>query len=347
MKKIMMLFLVSGFMSVANAQQHEVKVHAGTELLHIINYLAGVYLPAVDKSTYLEDVNQWFGKHKNHPAVQHASALPYNDFVDLGWCIEIPSMKIVYPEDYGYFSLLKSEEYLDKYLELCRQFAIDTDFWHFFQQQKPNYEKWEKQFTSAIEREKPLSSLYDFYQIPLDKTFFFSISPMGVVLRANIYQEKISPSNSHFAPIIIPYDLRYVQKESDEPSFVYDRLSLNNNVWHEASHIYWEELNDPYEKQLFSLNYQDSLSRQIKTFEDDQLNLYFYVHEVISDGIAIFLKKKLISEDEAEKHLLINEQAGSPLYRQIVNLFDRVYWQDRKDRNFQDFIPEIIDLMKK
>ncbi len=343
MKKIVffILFLCLNS-SITLAQRYEVKVHPGTELMHIVNYLAGVYGPAVSGSTYQKDVDQWFSKYKDHPAVTKASELPYNDFVDLGWCIEYPSMKLTYPEDYGYFSMMKPKQFLEEYLRLCHQFAIDSDFKKFYQQQRVNYERWEKQFIFALQRDKPLDVLENFYQVSIDKQIYFSISPIGVVLRANIDLKTIAPPYAHIAPIIIPYDERYIDTKSKEPNFAYNSLSLNNNVWHEASHIYWEEISKEYKEQLLALKYKDTLSSQIKVFDDERLNLYFFIHEVVSDAVAIYLKMKLIDEEAAKKHLLINEQAGSPLYRKVVNLYDQ-YWQNRTKRNFKDFIPDIIN----
>lgn len=328
-----------------------VEVHPGTELLHIVNYLAKVYHPPVSKSTYIKDIHQWFGKHKTHKAVLFASHLKFNDFVDLGWCLEFPSLELRKPTDLGYFDQFHSRDTLLTYIDLCRQFAADTDYWQFYQKHKPDYDRWTNEFKQALLRDKPLEKLQDFYQQSLTKTFYFSISPIGVVLRANVQAEKINPTYGHLAPIIIPFDGRYLDKQaapsdSTRPSFAYTPSTMSNNVWHEASHIYWEELNKPYRKLISQLSYSDSLSKQFTPFGDSKLNFYFYLHEVIADGVAIYLKKIYLGKEAYLSHLQINENAGGMLYSALVKLFEDKYWKTRKDRNFQNFIPDILSMIK-
>lgn len=327
-----------------------VEVHAGTELLHIVNYLAKVYRPAVDRSAYLTDIDKWFGSYRQHPAVALASHLKFNDFVDLGWCLEFPSLALHEPAGMGYMEQFHSRDTLIIYLRLCRQFAKDTRFWQFYQQHKPQYQEWANQFEAALKREKPLEKLADFYQIPLPKTLHFSISPIGVVLRANVQSEIINPKYGHLAPVIIPFDQRYIDDkstptDSTEPSFRYNH-TINNNVWHEASHIYWEELNKPFRKEIDKLSYSDSLSRQFTSLNNDRLNFYFFLHEVMADGVAIFLKKVYSDKDSYLTHLQLNEQAGGALFPKLITLLDQKYWQSRQEKNFQKFTPDILTMIR-
>lgn len=72
MKKVFTLLLIllspQGIAQIVQ-KSYEVKVHPGMELMHIINYLAGVNQPLVKNSTYLDAVDDWFGNYKDHPAV--------------------------------------------------------------------------------------------------------------------------------------------------------------------------------------------------------------------------------------------------------------------------------------
>jgi len=342
---VTILFFV--FANAAHSQHnYVVEVHKGTELLHIINYLAGVYSPAVQNSSYREALDEWFVNFKNHPVIDVAKKLPYNDFADLGWCIQFPDYSITFPEKYGYFDQIVDKHLLIDYLTLSADFAKASDFMGFFSSQKDNYSKWENQFFNTLQEEKPLQVLENFYQVPLKQKIHFSISPIGVVLRANIFQEEISPENKNYAPVIIPFDNRFIDKDSKEPNFEYSKVSLNNNVWHEVSHLYWEYLNAPYRNEILALNYADSLSINFKTFESERQNTYYFIHEIIADAVTIFLKKKYIGKNEAEEHLTLNESYGSPLYRKLVNLIEDKYWDDREQVNFQKFIPRIIALIE-
>jgi len=326
--------------------QFEVKVHPGTELLHIVNYLAGVNQPLVKRSSYLDDVDEWFESYRDHPAVLHAMKLPYNDFSDLGWCFEGEKMDLSIPEKYGYFEDLKTRTYLEEYLKLSYQFAEESKFLEFFQEQQPNYKKWEKQFTDALERDSPLKALHDFYSVSFDKVIFFSISPMGTSLKANLFMEEINPTFKNYAPIIIPFDSNFIDDKEHEPNFYYHKKAITNSVWHEVSHLYWEEINGNYRDEIRKLSYQDDYTSNFNTFEDEELNTYFFVHELVADGVAIFLKKQFMDEALAEDHLKINERIGAHLFRDFVDLIEKEYYDNRDDQNFQDFIPQLIKMIE-
>lgn len=325
---------------------YEVKVHSGTELLHIVNYLAGVNQPLVKQSSYLDDVEEWFERYRDHPAVHHAMKLPYNDFSDLGWCFEGEKMDLSIPKSYGYFEHLMTKPYLEEYLKLSHQFAEDSRFREFFQEQQPNYQKWEKQFTVALERDTPLQELHDFYSVSFDKVIYFSISPMGTSLKANLFMDEINPTFKNYAPIIIPFDSNFIDDKKSEPNFYYHKKALTNSVWHEVSHLYWEEINGAYREKIKRLSYQDDYTSNFNTFEDEELNTYFFVHELVADGVAIFLKKEFLNEALAEEHLKINERIGAHLFRDFVDLIENEYFDNRDNHNFQDFIPQLIKMIE-
>lgn len=326
-------------------ENYIVEVHKGTELLHIVNYLAGVYVPAERSSSYVKAVDDWFSKYRTHPAVEFAKKLPYNDFSDLGWCVNFPSLEVTYPDKYGYFGDIIDKKVLKEYLRLSAGFAKTSKFADFYQSQQNNYTKWESQFKSALQEQKPLEKLADFYQHHLEQKIYFSISPMGVVLRANIYQEDISPENKEYAPVIIPFDNRFTGDDYSEPNFAFEKTALNNNVWHEVSHLFWEELNEPFREEIMALTYEDSLSVNFKTFKNENQNRYFFIHEIVADAVTIFLKMKYIGNEQAMTHLKINESYGSPLYREIVELIEAEYWENRKAVRFREFIPQIVQLI--
>lgn len=339
-------FLLLFFYSTAGAQGYEVKVHPGTELLHIINYLAGVNEPLVQESSYLEAVDDWFVSYKEHPAVQHASQLPYNDFADLGWCFDLDNQALHYPEDYGYFAYMLDTAFLKTYLTLSKAFAEETRFWDFFLEQEANYQQWEAQFSTALVKSKNFDQLEDFYRVPLNKTIYFSISPIGTTLKANLYLEAVNPKYAHYAPIIIPYDHNMINSESKSPNFKYNEKSLRHSVWHEASHLYWEVINEKYRKQLSQLRYKDAYSQNFNSFDDNALNQYFFIHELIADGVAISMKHHYVEPALAEEHLQLNEKMGAVLFRDLHELLKNKYWENRHEVNFQDFIPEIIAMIE-
>lgn len=255
-------------------------------------------------------------------------------------------MDVYYPEGYGYFEHILPKEYLEEYITLSREFAIASRFWEFFESQKSNYQKWEKQFSEAMARDYPLEQLDDFYQTSYGKTVYFSISTMGTSLRVNLFLEEFNPRHGHYAPITIPFDHQYVVQEIEEPNFKYHQMALTNSVWHEVGHLYWEDINSDYRQAISQMAYEDQFPKKFNTFQDKSLDQYYFIHELIADGVAIFLKKQFISHKLAEEHLAIYESYGRPWYRKLMRLMETDYWPNREKVNFQEFIPQIIKMIE-
>ncbi|MDR7194639.1 DUF5694 domain-containing protein [Luteimonas terrae] len=322
--------------------RYEVGVHPGTELLHVINYLARVYGPPVKDYDYRRAVDAWFGHLREHPAVVHARTLPYNDFVELGWAFEWPGPVLVPPEGFAHLTPIKGEEWLHEYLRLAADFAVASDFAGFFEAHQPDYARWTEQFRTRLAQVDPLTELADFYGSGLDKTLYFSISPLGVVLKANIVIDEVAPRHAHYGPILIPFDPRFLAEgDTDAARFDYLDEPLANAVWHEATHIALEQFASGQRDVLLDIRYADAFSRQFELFDDPRLNTYFFVHEVLSDAVAIALKGQRFGAASAETHLELNEAMGGTLYRPVVEHLQRAYVPHRAQRDFRAHLPAL------
>ncbi|NYZ61938.1 hypothetical protein [Luteimonas deserti] len=322
--------------------RHVVAVHRGTELLHIINYLARVYGPPVRDYDYRNEVDAWFGHLREHPAVVHARTLPYNDFAELGWALEWPGPRVVEPEGFGHLGLIKDEAYLRDYLRLAVEFAQVSDFEGFFAAHEADYARWVAQFETRLAAVDPLTPLADLYGTGLDKTLYFSISPLGVVLKANIVIDEVAPRHAGYGPILVPFDPRFLPEgPTDAARFDYADMPLANAVWHEATHIALEQFAHGQRDVLKDIDYADDFSRQFKVFDDPRLDTYFFVHEVLADAVAIHLKGERFGADAAETHLAQNEAMGGVLYRPVVTHLRERYAPGRATRDFRAHLPTL------
>ncbi|MFC4726928.1 DUF4932 domain-containing protein [Coralloluteibacterium thermophilus] len=321
---------------------HVVAVHPGTELLHVINYLARVYAPPVRDYDYRRAVDAWFGHMREHPAVVHARALPYNDFADLGWALEWPGPRLVEPEGFSHLGRIKDDDTLREYLRLAVAFAQDADFAGFFAAHEADYARWVAEFEARLRAVDPLTPLADFYGTGLDKTLYFSISPLGVVLKANIVIDEVAPRHAGYGPILVPFDPRFLSEgPTTAARFDYTDVALSNAVWHEATHIALEQFADGQRELLMDIEYADALSRQFVVFDEPRLDTYFFVHEVLSDAVAIHLKGVHFGDALAEEHLAQNEAMGGALYRPVVTHFRTTYAPRRTERDFRAHLPAL------
>ncbi|TDK23782.1 DUF4932 domain-containing protein [Luteimonas aestuarii] len=319
-----------------------VAVHPGTELLHVINYLARVYGPPVRDYDYRRAVDAWFGHLREHPAVVHARTLPYNDFAELGWALEFPGPTLVEPEGFGHLGLIKDEAYLREYLRLAVAFARDADFSGFFAAHEADYARWVAEFERRMREADPLPQLADFYGTGLDKTLYFSISPLGVVLKANIVVDAVAPRHAGYGPILVPFDPRFLPEEpTDTARFDYADEPLANAVWHEATHIALEQFAEGQREVLMDIDYADDFSRRFQVFDDPRLDTYFFVHEVLADAVAIHLKGERFGAESAETHLAQNEAMGGTLYRPVVAHLRDAYAPGRHERDFRAYLPAL------
>lgn len=356
------LLLLSIGVAQAKATEYEpvVAVHPGTELLHIINYLAGVARPRVADYSYRNDVDNWFAKYATHPAVLHAKSLPYNDFVELGWAFDYTpgangGMQLKKPQGFGWQGKMKTPEYLQTYLELSEDFARQSNFSGFFAAQQSNYALWVAQFEVRLKELAPEAVLWDFFGLSGDAasdnaqtTIYYSISPIGVTLRANIIMHEVRPDQAHFGAVLIPFDPQYLTKEGEKPAnypapdFHYTDIALQQAVWHEAAHVIYEALAQNHNTELSAITYRDCFSRNLAIFDDSGLNTYFFIHEVVADAVSIFLKSVYVSEAAAEHHLKLNEDMGGMLYRPLVEYFRTSYFPNRHKQNFSAQMPSMI-----
>lgn len=344
--------------AVHNLQQEHpasvVAVHPGTELLHVINYLAGVARPMVASYSYRDDVDAWFAPYADHPAVIHARALPYNDFVELGWAFDSETMALQIPEGFGWQGLMVAPDYLHEYLRLSADFAQESNFLAFFVSQQANYKVWVEQFEARLRAFDPEPVVWDFFALPPDErdtTLYYSISPLGVTLRANLIMHEVRPNYAHYGVILIPFDPRYLHQEGEvselreysEPAFDYSESAMQQAVWHEATHVIYESLVADNMPALSAITYRDCFFRMLSVFDDEGLNTYFFIHEVMADAVAIFLKDEYVSSAAAEHHLVLNENLGGKLYRPLVSYLRENYFDSRHERSFRQQLPDIIN----
>ena len=327
-----------------------VAVHPGTELLHVINYLAGIAPPMVATYSYRTAVDEWFAAFASHPAVEHAKSLPYNDFVELGWAFDDATMALTMPQGFGWQGALKDPEFLKVYLELSEDFAAQSDFLGFFASQQDNYQLWVDQFESRLNELNPEPALWDFFGITdlaeADTILYYSISPLGVTLRANMIMEEVSPQHAHYGVMLVPFDPMFLDGDTyTTPDFNYTDIALQHAVWHEGSHLIYEPLVEGFRDQLGAVSYQDCFSRVLTPFDDDALNMYFFIHEVVADSVSILLKSEYVSEEAAEEHLVLNENIGGYLYRPMFEHFRDVYFAQRHETDFRAHLPQLIDFI--
>ncbi len=142
----------------AKAQTIEVAVNEYVELMEIIARMANVPNFSGNYATnYQNDIEQWFGNFKEHPAVetmkhiQSVRAMPYSAIPALGANIGLADGQFQYTGNDSDFRLLQwNDTLLKSFLPKLSDFYSKTDFNSFFKNHKSVYSSAVDEFERCI-----------------------------------------------------------------------------------------------------------------------------------------------------------------------------------------------------
>lgn len=332
------------------AKQHEeltIYVHPGTELMTIVQILAEKYSDQTP-SSYNEEVKAWFTPFKTHPAVIYLQSFKkqlYPDFIELGWCYDdFPHITLAIPEKIHWYEYYGKDSVL-QYLQLVKQFYIDSRFWEFYSKHEEAYAKWGRSVKKKIMEKETLNKLYSFYNNSQKGKWYIEIEPLNGWGSHAI--PHIKGINAAYDGYTI-YQTGYFNNKaviSNEPSFALDDKSVEELLWHEGSHHMIRKLMDTYKPQIAGLSY-------LFNKEDDGMkrnnisNWEYCFEENIVRAVVAGLIKKYSGERKYEKEIDIQDYMDFLYVKQLAPFIYANYTESKKYKSFDDFFPEILALLK-
>lgn len=315
-----------------------ITVHPGVELLSIVQYLAGRQDPAL--SPYRTDVQQHFGPYRSHPAVLFlfkSNARFGYDLPELGWCFNDPlrPTSFTLPEKtYWYESFTKAE--LTNYLNLCLDFARQTNFAGFYKRHQADYEQWGKTMRTNVDSLQIVAKLEAFFQRSVAGQWYICLDPLNGSGAHAIMTETVAPVFRDY----IVYQQGYWNDNATPTTLPTFKADLYNLVWHEGSHVAINHLLTKHRVTIDSLSYlmkqSDILARQKIT------DWRHFVNESVVRAISVALHYKHLTPAEAEQRLKYEQRGGFVYTDKLAGFILTDYINTNQYKSFDDYFPVLL-----
>lgn len=353
-RELMAILLLLILLPSANAYQFEqnnvlIKINPNEELLSITYYLAfGHDEFVINRRAYINDVEMWFGKYKDHEAVKtlkdyfkDATTIPERDyklFVLDAYLLQFsepPEMRRIYAN--------WQDLELDKIVNVLRNFSRDTNFMEFFKAHENYYSKDLQLYSSAImflPPDKFMKPYMNLANIRFEFHFPYLVCIHGHSFREEVNETKIygsggipplvrrNPPKTYWGFLrakdtIFGLPLNSVYLNNSE----FDKLWVLEFIYHELGHdITTEKLDEYYGYKVKPLQYLESI------IEEDMPYLAIYdihfwgntgmIYESFADAWAYFALSK-INKDYAELSLQMEKAWGEFWIEEIISLYEK------------------------
>ena len=322
----------------------KVAVHPGVELFTIVQQLAEQY-PDANPSKYSVEVNAYFSKYKDHPAVKKVAGFgqTFTDLVELGWCMsDFPNIKIYEPAELSWYKRYGKENVLE-YMKLCRDFFNDTKFWAFYQQHEARYNKWGNELKANVDSGKLVQKLQNFYKYDGDASWYICIDPLNSWGSHAITTKTLNPQFANW----VVYNTGYFSgKGTPDTDPHFEFANFENLVWHEGSHIYINGLLKKYSKEVEELSYL--FNKDDEGMKRNSISNWNYcLDENIVRSVTASLYQQYRTPRQFKRQIA-RETGSDFIYVEDISPFiTSKYINSNKYKSFADFFPEILKYLKK
>jgi hypothetical protein len=350
MKNIFYQLFLLIILSISCFAQNEVsiktEVHAGSELITIMLWMAGKYPMPMD-SNYKSDVWKHFSKYRQHQSLKRIKNTQiFPDFTEIGLLLsEFPEVKIEVPERNSWYQKKEGKENIVGILNDAKTFAKASNFWKFWQKHKAEYARMKTDFANELKTNEVLPTVDSFFR-------YGNSRPRPQV---TIYLEPLNNWGAHAIDFErlrgepngnrITFQIGPTEQAGQLPdsilAFKTNRQTIQN-VWHEASHIYLRKTLTENKERIAKLerlfNAPTLASQNIKTWD------YAFEENVVRAIVAVITKQKF-GEDAYKREVLSQTQRGFIYCKDLAELILAKYTNEFA--NFDDFMPEILGSLEK
>jgi hypothetical protein len=325
-----------------------VAVYPGTELLNVIQLLSDS--AQVTKSTYHQDILNYFGKYKNHPAVQKARDLPFIncDFpLRMSWAFyDFPKPKLYPFKNLGaYNKYFQTEQVLD-YFRACLDFYKDSRFRRFSRKYEQEYDKWISSFKRNLYEAGQLPALDSFYRISPSKEIVFTLGALNCGSYAIPDMAGINPFFRDKMVIMVAYGNIIGRKDSIQlsPDF-YSPSRISQLVWHEAGHAYIAGLFEQHKTEIEALKYimdRDSVMKK----GAGNLEWSMYLNENVTQAVTSLLR---IQQGVIDRDAEFKRAAAGGFYillPKLTAIIEEEYLKKDVYTDFSHFFPVFLKKLK-
>ncbi len=351
LKQILAAFLIvtSGLLNAQNIKNGQIIKNVNglniiidkrMEMLSIIQYLAGSELISVKKISYVDSINKYFEPFKKHKAVELCKEMEkkgFNADAPVALMLYLNSdFKIVKKIDEYIIKRAKGEDKINEFVKVLQDFNTETNFDKFF---SDNYTILYQSMKMLID-----SNFKNFNEIKTIERFYGykqnSYNIILVALSGAGYGPRIDAGNGRYDVYnIVGFSttINKVPAYRDEQIFKY-------MVWHEFSHSFVNQLVDKYYKEFEKYkSLENPILSMMSKIGYPRWDVILYEH--IVRAITTTLTFEKYGKEKAEKALKGEKDQGfiyiDSLYSKILN-----YSQNKNGRSFDQFFPELINVIK-
>ena len=328
------------------AQVIKVSVDPRVELISIIFRLASN--PEYNRSqflSYVGDIEQYFGKFKEHPAVKLAKELRNSR----GVSYDAPMGLAIHIKDINDFQLLVPldpwPESLDRrwqkdkvieFLDKAKQFAQETKFDEFFSAHKSIYDKASERLSSLMDKETHLEWFDEFFGARPGAEFNIIL---GMTNGPGNYgpRIKLDGKDKYYCVLGI---WKFSLLGFGEPRF--DK-SMLPTVIHEFCHSYANPIVDAHEKEI------EKSGKRIYALVDKQMERNAYgnwltvMRESLVRACVVRYLAKNEGLDAANKQIQSDISRGFLWMRELSDLLVEYEQNRAKYKTLDDFFPKVIE----
>lgn len=317
-----------------------ISVDPRMELLSAVQVISDY--PTVNRNpAYSNNLKQYFGKYNNLEATKLTAKLAdeygfvYDAPVNLMLCLsQVPELKLEHPFSERLIERASGKENLEQYSAALHDFAFDSHFNEFWENNKPYYQKMVEYTANDLGNFDPIDKLEKYYN-ETKNSYTVTLSPAF----AGGYGIRIPSLNGG---LDIYGCLNTSETKDGIPYF--SQRGLSYFLWHEFSHSFVNPLTDSFKEKISrSLNLYTPLETSMKTMACT--NWGNCVNEHIIRAIYIRLLTLYGNANEAEAQM---EREKSLRFAYVEPLVEKLkQFEQIRDKNnitFTEYYPTLISV---
>ena len=327
----------------------QVSIDPRVELFAIIYRLAGYLDHGGDHavSHYEIEVQNHFGRYREHPAVALATRLKEDRNVDYGVQLSLAvhvddaaNLRLRVPLDPWPETLHErwTPELIDEVLAQARNFATQSDFAGFVDKQGPFYAETVARAERALEAEVHVDWFDSFFGLQAGREFRVFISPLGGL--HGWYAFWLSTEQGLEAMSVIS-----CQRLDDQGKPVFPQVA--SGIVHELSHSYVNPTSDPYLDQL-----EEPVNRMKPFLVAYFAEAYGQMHHsalvresLVRAAVIRYLHER--REFLAERRALARElKQGAFWMPELLETLEQYEAQRDRYPDFQSYMPEVVEFFE-
>jgi hypothetical protein len=315
-------------------------VNEGIELMSLVQYLGG-HLENNTPSPYRSDVQQYFWKYRNEPAVKDIFEAKYKIYSDLVECgiafYNFPDIRMHRLPDSCSWIKHIGRDSLDRYMRDCMQFYRVSRFHDFYTAHLPMYQQWGKGLRDSIgETVRIFDSLINtrrdhhwvIYMDPLNDWGAHTITPRNI--------------NPEFANCFM-YQLGYFG-DTDKLGNMAFNADLYNFGWHEGTHAFTDSILEKFKGNIDSLAF---LMPHSGALNGQNINDWpHYFNELIANSVSAALHKQF-RKDDYDALIKRDTRSGFVHIQLVSDVIYENFIHARKVDNFEGLMPLIFAALRK